>query len=39
MKLFRFRGGVHPEGHKLATGSRPIEVLPSKRPFNPVTTC
>lgn len=28
MKLFRFRGGVHPEGHKLATGSRPIEVLP-----------
>ncbi|MBI1423324.1 MAG: electron transport complex subunit RsxC [Gammaproteobacteria bacterium] len=28
MKLFRFRGGVHPEGHKQATGTRPIEVFP-----------
>lgn len=37
MKLFRFRGGVHPEGHKLATGSRPIEVLPMpKRLYIPV---
>ncbi len=37
MKLFRFRGGVHPEGHKLATGSRPIEVLPMpKRLYIPM---
>jgi electron transport complex protein RnfC len=37
MKLFRFRGGVHPEGHKLATGMRPIEVLPiPKRLYIPV---
>jgi electron transport complex protein RnfC len=37
MKLFRFRGGVHPEGHKLATGKRPIEVLPMpKRLYIPV---
>ena len=37
MKLFRFRGGVHPEGHKLATGLRPIEVLPMpKRLYIPV---
>ena len=37
MKLFRFRGGVHPEGHKLATGKRPIEVLPMpKRLYIPM---
>lgn len=37
MKLFRFRGGVHPEGHKLATGKRPIEMLPMpKRLYIPV---
>jgi len=28
LKLFRFRGGVHPDSHKLATGAKPIEVLP-----------
>jgi len=28
MKLFRFRGGVHPEGHKQATGAQSIDVLP-----------
>ena len=37
MKLFRFRGGVHPEGHKVATGKRPIEVLPMpKRLYIPM---
>ena len=37
MKLFRFRGGVHPEGHKLATGKQPIELLPMpKRLYIPV---
>lgn len=37
MKIFRFRGGVHPESHKLATGMRPIEVLPMpKRLYIPV---
>lgn len=28
MKLFRFRGGVHPASHKQATGDKAIEVLP-----------
>ncbi len=28
MKLFRFRGGIHPEGHKLATTAKPIAVMP-----------
>lgn len=28
MKLFRFRGGVHPDSHKQATGDKAIEVLP-----------
>ena len=28
MKLFRFRGGVHPDGHKQPTASKPINVMP-----------
>lgn len=28
MKLFRFRGGVHPEGHKERSTQEPIEQLP-----------
>ncbi len=28
MRLFRFRGGVHPEGHKELTEERPITQLP-----------
>lgn len=28
MKLFRFRGGVHPEGHKQSTGCKAINVMP-----------
>jgi len=28
VKLFRFRGGVHPESHKEETGDKAIEVLP-----------
>lgn len=28
MKLFRFRGGVHPPGHKVATATQSIAVMP-----------
>jgi electron transport complex protein RnfC len=28
MRFFKFRGGVHPDAHKLATAIRPIERLP-----------
>lgn len=28
MRLFKFRGGVHPEGHKQATSCKAIETLP-----------
>ena len=28
MRLLKFQGGIHPKGHKEATCSRPIEVLP-----------
>ncbi len=37
MKLFRFRGGVHPESHKQATGSKAIEAMPlQKRLYVPL---
>ncbi|OUD13131.1 electron transport complex subunit RsxC [Thioflexithrix psekupsensis] len=37
MKLFRFRGGVHPEGRKEATTHKPIQVMPMpKRLYIPV---
>ncbi len=37
MKLFRFRGGVHPEGHKEATTHKSIQVMPMpKRLYVPV---
>ncbi|MGD8568211.1 MAG: electron transport complex subunit RsxC [Gammaproteobacteria bacterium] len=28
MRLFKFRGGVHPDGHKQATACKSIEILP-----------
>jgi len=28
MKLFRFRGGIHPDAHKTPTADKPIETLP-----------
>ncbi len=31
MKLFRFRGGVHPHGHKLLSNQQEIDVLPLPR--------
>lgn len=31
MKLFRFRGGVHPEAHKIPSAVKPIEDLPLPR--------
>jgi len=37
MKLFRFRGGVHPQDHKQATAHTPITVMPMpKRLYIPV---
>ena len=31
MKLFRFRGGIHPEAHKIPSAVKPIEDLPLPR--------
>jgi Na+-translocating ferredoxin:NAD+ oxidoreductase subunit C len=37
MKLFRFRGGVHPQEHKQASAQQPIRVMPiPERLFVPV---